>query len=359
MATAVPSSDESVFDAMTEEITAVFDRILREVISRRDQLLSEVGKKRQDFKFKNSAMMDNLGELEEMRTQLEKMSVKQNLALKKQQESLAEIDSEIDKLKREVYNCIQLKYSCSPDQLIQQIKQFGEVIDEASNLTLAKSKYCQKLTAVKILKDYQGRVFTPEIRLHLDSNKELLYLSKSDREDILIYNANNLSSVRHFGLEEHHPMCLATGTEFVYVCYPSRFLFQFQLSDYELFKSIKLPFIDYGFTFNLAVSSDNQVFVLYCNGHLLIYDRILNLKEEVCLKFEKSGKGVCCQEVKLIEDIFYITCYQRILTVAVGDWNNVRYLLKTENGNCRFKSSRTLLFEQLVKTTIRSLNLPT
>ena len=46
-----------------------------------------------------------------MRSHFEKMSVKQNLALRKQQESLAEIDSEIVKLRTDMYRSTQLKYS--------------------------------------------------------------------------------------------------------------------------------------------------------------------------------------------------------------------------------------------------------
>ena len=111
MATASPSADESVFDFMPEQITTVFDRIIKEVTTRRDLLLLEVSEKRKEFESRNSAMIDNVRELEEMRSHFEKMSVKQSLALRKQQESLAEIDSEIDKLRTDMYRSTQLKYS--------------------------------------------------------------------------------------------------------------------------------------------------------------------------------------------------------------------------------------------------------
>ena len=328
MATAVPSADESAFDAMTEEITAVFDRILREVISRRDQLLSEVGKKRQDFKLKNSAMMENLRELEEMRTYLEKMSVKQNLALKKKEDSLAEIDSEIDKLKRDAYSCIQLKYSCSPDQLIQQVKQFGEVIDAASILY----KYSQKVTAVKIVRDIENHKFASQISFHLDSSRQLLYVLQLDRDDILIFNANDLKFVRSFGLAKFNPSCVATSKEFVYVvaaaadAYRSHRLFQLKISDYSLFAEIQIQGC-----LAVAVSSENQVLTLHSSGFFRIYDRVLNLKEEVTLEFDKFGKSSCKQMI-LREDIFYLLYNESILTVALGDWDNIRYLFKTENG---------------------------
>ena len=111
MATASPSADGSVFDFMTEQITTVFDRIIKEVTTRRDLLLLEVSEKRKEFQLRNSAMIDNVRELEEMRSHFEKMSVKQNLALRKQQESLAEIDTEINKLRTDMYRSTQLKYS--------------------------------------------------------------------------------------------------------------------------------------------------------------------------------------------------------------------------------------------------------
>ena len=61
-------------------------------------------------------------ELEEMRTQVEKMSVKQNLAMKKQQESLADIDSEIEKLTAGLTQDSKFKFNCSINQLIEQVK---------------------------------------------------------------------------------------------------------------------------------------------------------------------------------------------------------------------------------------------
>ena len=149
MATASPSADGSVFDFMTEQITTVFDRIIKEVTTRRDLLLLEVSEKRKEFQLRNSAMIDSVRELEEMRSHFEKMSVKQNLALRKQQESLAEIDTEIDKLRTDMYRSTQLKYSCSPDQLIKLVKQFGEII----NPTNIQAIYSEKLSAIRVLKD--------------------------------------------------------------------------------------------------------------------------------------------------------------------------------------------------------------
>ena len=61
-------------------------------------MLALVYEKRREFESKNASIVESIRELEEMRAQIEKMSVKQNLAVKKQQDSLADIDSEIERL---------------------------------------------------------------------------------------------------------------------------------------------------------------------------------------------------------------------------------------------------------------------
>ena len=164
-------TEQSPLDAIREEIIKVFERILSEVRSRRDKLLEQVSRMKREFETKNISVTENLRGLEEMRTHLEKMPAKQNLAMKKQQESLADIDSEIEKLKIDLNNNSKFKFNCSIDQLIEQVKHFGEVIDESCVITWYQSVYSKKLTAVQEIARPQNVQFSDSMELYIDYDK--------------------------------------------------------------------------------------------------------------------------------------------------------------------------------------------
>ena len=332
MATASPSADESVFDFMTEQITTVFDRIIKEVRTRRDLLLLEVSEKRKLFQLRNSAMIDNVRELEEMRSHFEKMSVKQNLAMRKQQESLAEIDSEIDKLRTDMYRSIQLEYSCSPDQLIQLVKQFGEIIDP----TNIQEIYSKKLTAVKVINGLGN-----ESRFHVDSYKKLLYVTCSGRKTVLVYNIDDLKFVQEFGDTNYPPSFVAASREFIYVASTSDRIVQYKSTDYSFV----------GFTgkyyqiIGIAVSDETQVFVINQNSYIKILDRALNFKEEIKLEMKKFREYIYINSLFLREDRIYLLSNKReLLVVSVGDWKNMDSYFKKEEGNNTIELMLSYLF---------------
>ena len=124
MATAYSESviEQTPLDVIRDEIIEVFERILSEVRTRRDELLGQVSEMKREFEARSISVVESVRELEEMRTQVEKMSVKQNLAMKKQQESLADIDSEIEKLTAGLTQDSKFKFNCSINQLIEQVK---------------------------------------------------------------------------------------------------------------------------------------------------------------------------------------------------------------------------------------------
>ena len=342
MATASPTADESVFDFMTEQITTVFDRIVKEVRTRRDLLLLEVSEKRKEFQLRNSAMIDNVRELEEMRSHFEKMSVKQNLAVRKQQESLAEIDSEIDKLRTDMYRSTQLEYGCSPDQLIQLVKQFGEIIDFTSNLTLAKDKYSKKLTAAKVTERFESYEFGYQIKFHVDSYKELLYVACLGRNAVLVYNINNLKFVKEFGDTKYPPEYVTASREFIYVVSTNKRILQYKSADYSSVGGTTGTWDskNYFRIIGIAVSDENQVFVISQisqSSQIKIYDRALNFKEEIKLdlkKFDESNKNISINRMLMREDRIYLLSNNKVLlVVSVGDWKNIDSYFKTEGNN--------------------------
>ena len=92
MATA--DATEHYIDIIKQRIMEAFDVILSEVVARRDELLAQVDKMRRAWESQKSSLIQSQRELEEMKTQLENIPLKQNLAMKKQQDSLADIKSE-------------------------------------------------------------------------------------------------------------------------------------------------------------------------------------------------------------------------------------------------------------------------
>ena len=348
MATASPSADESVFDFMTEQITTVFDRIIKEVTTRRDLLLLEVSEKRKEFQLRNSAMIDNVRELEEMRFHLEKMSVKQNLAVRKQQESLAEIDSEINKLRTDMYRSTQLKYGCSSDQLIQLVKQFGEIIDP----TNIQAIYSKKLSAIRVIKEFEGQKIGDQIRFHVDSYKELLYVACSERKTVFVYNINNFKFVKEFGNTDYSPLCVAASREFIYVASTSDQILQYKSTDYSFVGTTG----NYFQTIGIAVSDENQVFVINQNNQIRIYDRALNFKEEIKLelkKFKESNKDflffITIISMLMREDRIYLLLDNTVLlVVSVGDWKNIDSYFKKEEGNNTIELMLSYLFYFLI-----------
>lgn len=139
----------AVLDQVSNLIIEVFDKILTQVRSRRDQLLTLVGRMRSVIDIRSASMMENLRGLEEMRTQLRGVIVTHSMAVMRQRESLADLDSDIEKLKVGLKNNSNLKFNCSLNQLIHQINQFGEI----TNVSYIVSRYQTKLRAVKVISD--------------------------------------------------------------------------------------------------------------------------------------------------------------------------------------------------------------
>ena len=99
MATQNIESDQSVFDRIASEIMTAFSLIIEQTTKRRDQLLTQLNELRIQIQEKIQSQISGLKELEQMRTQIMEMSVKQNFLLKVQEASLAPIENQINDLK--------------------------------------------------------------------------------------------------------------------------------------------------------------------------------------------------------------------------------------------------------------------
>ena len=107
------------------------------------------------------------------------------------------IYSEIGKIRSAVSGESSLKFICSINQLIEQVRQFGEFIDMSSSLIESHSKYSKKLTADEtiFLNFHQDSI----TRLHIDYENNLLYIfSTNTSKDygVRVFNAITFTCVR-------------------------------------------------------------------------------------------------------------------------------------------------------------------
>ena len=283
MADAEYSDYTPALDVVRKQITEVFNRILSEVKARRDVLLAKVDEMKRMFEAKNASISETIRELEEMRAHTLKMSVKQNLAMKKQQDSLDDIDSEIEKLSISLSNDSKMKFNCSIDQLIEQVKQFGDVIDESSII----STYQSKLTAARIITGFKYCKISVSTRFHFDYKQQLLYLLNNlpeTRQPHVVLNANDFTFVRTItGAGDSR--CIAIGNEFIYVG-SSKELMLCKKSNYSILKRCQLYDANLD---QICFTSENQVIGLCTSKGTFIfrvYDRTLNYKDTVELSFQ-------------------------------------------------------------------------
>ena len=220
------------------------------------------------------------------------------------EESINNMDSKIGKLAS--FKGISIK--CNSDQLIEQVRNLGEIVDE--------SGYAQKLKAVKVVTEYkpfelipryENKKFARLNRLHL--NKHLLYVfcTDSSKKDlpllcpIAVFKAESFFFLRKFGMKGYLTSCMTVGDEFIYVGHTlhsqhhrqritNHRLILYKLSDFSFVKEGKIPEglcpYDIGFT-------HHQVLVLCSQESCvksLIYDRSLNFLGEVVVRdqFTKS-----------------------------------------------------------------------
>ena len=114
------------------EITKEFEIILEDVVARRDKLLQEVEEMIIEFENKKETVDDHLKELQHMRVRFEeeKSRFKEDSpAMKKQEEFIISINSEIVKLAS--FRGSSIEFNCYSDQLIEQVKTLGEIVDKS------------------------------------------------------------------------------------------------------------------------------------------------------------------------------------------------------------------------------------
>ena len=339
--------EQTPLDVIRDEIIEVFERILSEVRTRRDELLEQVSEMKREFRTKNISVTDNLKGLEEMRAHFEKIPAKQNLAMKKQQESLANIDSEIEKLKIGLNSKSKFKFKCSINQLIERVKHFGEIIDESCVMT----KYQSKLTATQVDTESQHFKLGDSTKLHIDCDKQLLFVLssipievldlshemrtnrchsiKQNEFSIVVFNAKEFTFIVQFGENQKLANCIVTSKEFVYVGYGeneySGIIIQYKSSDYSVVNTLNIS------PSGIFITSENQVYIIsYSNKNYKfhIYDRALNLKEKRDLCYQWPGYGSIIS-AKWRQGLFYIL-FNKQLLVFTQEGKNIRSIIHEE-----------------------------
>ena len=338
MATANPKHSASsvvakAFDAITAQINSVFDRILREVEARRDQLLSEVEKKKREIELKNSALIENVREMEKMRSQLENTTIEHNIALEQKQDSIDGINTKIEELESEVNKSTQLEYSCCLDQLIQQIQQFGEVNDKTGNLTLARSKYSKKLTAAKVVdirRNLRNLFCSVDVKVHVDSEKQLLYvMCLENKNEFMVYNANDFSFITSFRDPKYPSKCIATSKDYIYIGSTNKKLLRYNSTNLSLLNVIQQS----DTVCAITVSEGDNVIVLDINGRIYIYDITLNLRVQIYSDFTRKLLVSIPIMVSRNNKIFILYDEKLTLHESLIDWSTDSFYFKDSEGN--------------------------
>ena len=326
-------ADESVFDAITAQIISVFDRILKEVEARRDQLLSEVDKKKREIELKNSPLIKNVREMEKMRSQLENTTIEHNIALEQKQDSIDGFNTKIEEVRIEIYKNTQLKYSCSLDQLIQQIKQFGEIIDQAGNIALAKTKYSNLLIPLKTIDidtSFRKILFGPGIKLLIDPHKEFLYATCPQRNDIMVIDANDFSFITSFGNTKYPPKCIASSKDYIYIGSTNKkLLLRYNSTNLSLLNVIQQS----DTVCAIAVSEEDNVIALDINGRISIYDITLNLRVQIYSGFTRKLLVSTPIMVTRNNKIFILYDEKLTLHESLIDWSTDSFYFKDSKGN--------------------------
>ena len=331
-------------DVISEEIKENFEKLMSEVDARRAKLLDQIEKMKTEFETKNKTVVENLRELEKMKDHFENVELIENsLAKKKQQESLAGIDSEIKKLASDIKLNTEIKFSCYADQLIEQVKCLGEVVDQSSvrkSENQNESDYNQKLKAVKtvtgykpfeLIPRYRNDLFPRSNKLHI--NKHLLYVFSTSSSEknfpILVFKADSFLFIRKFGKKGCLASCMTVGDEFIYVGHilhsqrnrkriTNHRLILYKLSDYSVVKEGSITedmcIYDMGFI-------DNQVFVLCAiQGYVksLVYDRSLNLLGEVSIDSDEFPKTLDSIPTRFTGNRIYVLYEKRLRVFSIS-----------------------------------------
>lgn len=303
---------EIICDVISTHIREVFDRILSEVKKRRDKLLAEVYDIRQELEVKNAGVVNSLKELEGFKSQLTDMVFKQNKVMNKQQESITQIDQEIQKLKLSLRGDSKVKFKHSLDNLMQHITGFGEILTEY--------QYSSKLSAIRVIDRYEDTSFGHVNSVHIDHERELFYVVCGDtermRHPITVFNANDFQFIREFGNIDNPPHCFVFNKDFVYTASVNgNVLLQYIPLNGCIAKTNSIP-LDIRI-FDISVNSDNQLFVLVLSGmtfKILTYDKKLSYKRDIHIKIGLPWCDYHHLSMQLLNGNFYISYnYERLL----------------------------------------------
>ena len=294
MATQNIESDHSVFDRIASEIMTAFSLIIEQTTKRRDQLLTQLNELRIQIQEKIQSQISGLKELEQMRTHLMEMSIKQNFLLKVQEASLAPIENQINDLKEKSVSEPLLRFECPLTEMLDKMETLGAIMDEQVNVNVKPSNeqridYSKKILAKRTIgKEGTGNgEFHCPLRMHISNNGKL-YVVDSDNKRVQVFDAENWKFFLHFGQSQFTaPNGITANNKFCFVTdFNENKIFKFRIGDYSL---VKVSQGAGGSNENLnkpggiAISGDELLYVAdNDNNRVCVYDSIsLNYVSEL------------------------------------------------------------------------------
>ena len=160
--------------------------------------------------------------------------------------------------------------------------------------------------------------------------------------------------VQVFGDTNYPPLCVAASREFIYVVSTDNQIVQYRSTEHS-FVGITETWNskNYSNNIDIAVSDQNLVFAIGQSSQIRIYDKALNFKEEIKLDLKKFKNSNCIAWMKsnsmlMREDRIYLLLdnfsWNLILFVSVGDWKNINFYFKKEEGNNTIQLILSYLF---------------
>ena len=318
MATQNVESNECVFDRIILEIVTVFALIIEQTKKRRDQLITQLNELRIQHHEKLS-QIPGLKELEQMRTQIMKISIKENSLLKVQEASLAPIVKQINDLKEKSVSEPLLRFECPLTEMLDKMETLGAIMDEQVNVNVKPSNeqridYSKRILAKRTIgkKGKGNGEFLYPSKMHI-SNSGQLYVIDRDNRRVQVFDAESGNFLLQFGRPQFsNPNGVTTNNTFCYVTdVNENKIFQFSIKDYSLvrettraggsFKNLNNPA-------GIAMSEEDLMYVTdYGNNRVYVYDATLNYVDELgvgMLRYPRDVK-IYCNEIYILDQGFH------------------------------------------------------
>ena len=303
------AATQTIFDEISQQIYDTFRGLIDQLTARMEQLLGEVRKMKEEFEQKLKSQKESLNKLEDIRIQIEQLSVSQAQDSNLIQSSLAPVQKQIKDLKTKLVQLPKLKFECT----IPQLRNLGAITLDG----IVAIDYSSKIRAICAFGE-QGKFnggFEYLKNLHIDG--EDIYVADTSR--VQVFRTNNWSYKRTIALDQYfNPKAVATSGYYGYILGYTQseyMICTFSKRDSATGRGKNIPFQFYtertpyskkDFPIDLKIFED-EIFVTHGNFKTIhIYDLSLHYRRDIqlvyapkCIQFMENRLYVLDQRKSL------------------------------------------------------------